>query len=245
MLSLFDPITLQGNQIAIDDIEQHLENILHLSGEMCFSYSVINKLAPEEPFICSSFPAEWVKKYINHGLYRHDPVLKLASHTLISFRWNQLNLLHANAQDRNFFRESVKYNLLQGFTLPLHDYENNIATLNLCSNSQPDLLTQRSIAQMGRLYVLFLSIHHRFLQDRSRYYATLHDKMEKKLTSRETQVLHWASIGKTYREIAIIMGITESTVKFHIGNLITKLDVINAKQAIKKASDLHLFDHCR
>ena len=60
------------------------------------------------------------------------------------------------------------------------------------------------------------------------------------LTERETDVLSWASQGKTYCEVAIILGISERTVKFHIENIIKKLDVSNAKHAIYKAKHYDL-----
>ncbi|CAK8742541.1 hypothetical protein SODG_005812 [Sodalis praecaptivus] len=106
--------------------------------------------------------------------------------------------------------------------------------LSLYTESDPDLLMKCISDHEDSLYLLFLSIHNRFLAEKTQQTNKLHAKVEKRLTSREIEALHWASIGKTYREIAIIMGITESTVKFHIGNLIVKLDVINAKHAIKK-----------
>lgn len=111
--------------------------------------------------------------------------------------------------------------------------------LSLYTEKDSDQLMKCIRDHEDRLYLLFVSIHNRFLLEKAQH-NKLHEKMEKRLTSREIEALHWASIGKTYREIATIMGITESTVKFHIGNLIVKLDVINAKHAIKKAADLHL-----
>ncbi|HDL8001096.1 TPA: helix-turn-helix transcriptional regulator, partial [Yersinia enterocolitica] len=50
----------------------------------------------------------------------------------------------------------------------------------------------------------------------------------------------WASVGKTYAEISIILGIKRSTVKFHIGNVVRKLGVLNAKHAIRLGIELKL-----
>ena len=47
-------------------------------------------------------------------------------------------------------------------------------------------------------------------------------------------------MGKTYQEIALITGITSRTVKYHIGNVVKKLGVINAKQAIRLGVELEL-----
>ena len=47
-------------------------------------------------------------------------------------------------------------------------------------------------------------------------------------------------MGKTYQEIALILGIKLSTVKFHIGNAVKKLGVTNARHAIRLGIELQL-----
>ncbi|PHM70012.1 helix-turn-helix domain-containing protein [Xenorhabdus kozodoii] len=56
------------------------------------------------------------------------------------------------------------------------------------------------------------------------------------LTKRESQILFWVSQGKTYYEIGVILSISESTVKFHVGNIFKKLGTVNMKQSLKFAS---------
>ncbi|WP_416411556.1 response regulator transcription factor [Pantoea sp. App145] len=60
------------------------------------------------------------------------------------------------------------------------------------------------------------------------------------LSTHETEVLYWSSIGKTYAEVAEILHFTVSTVKFHMGNTVRKLGVKNAKHAISLANELNL-----
>jgi DNA-binding CsgD family transcriptional regulator len=65
-------------------------------------------------------------------------------------------------------------------------------------------------------------------------------KLFRRLSKRENEVLHWVSAGKTYWEISVILGIKEGTVKFHMGNVVRKLDVFSAKQAIRASVELEL-----
>lgn len=65
-------------------------------------------------------------------------------------------------------------------------------------------------------------------------------KLFRRLSKRENEVLHWVSEGKTYWEISVILGIKEGTVKFHMGNVVRKLDVCSAKQAIRASVELEL-----
>ena len=60
--------------------------------------------------------------------------------------------------------------------------------------------------------------------------------IESSLTARETDVLKWTADGKTAYEISRILNISESTVNFHIKNIMLKLDCANKIQAVAKAA---------
>ena len=61
------------------------------------------------------------------------------------------------------------------------------------------------------------------------------DEVSETLTNRETECLNWIASGKTSSEIAIILSITESTVNFHLKNILVKLDASNRVHAVTKA----------
>lgn len=58
------------------------------------------------------------------------------------------------------------------------------------------------------------------------------NKAAEALSDREQEILHWLSKGRSYREIADVLGIKEGTVKVHIHNIYEKLHVTNSRQAI-------------
>lgn len=55
-----------------------------------------------------------------------------------------------------------------------------------------------------------------------------------KLTKRELDVLSWTAQGKTAWEVSVILGMSEKTVNFHLGNAMRKLDVSSKHQAVLK-----------
>lgn len=205
-----------------------------------FAYAVINKRHLQPPVIYSNYPAEWIEKYINMTLYKYDPVFLLASKSIMPFIWDDKALSFSSSGYNKIFESSRQYNILSGYAFPLHDHENNLATLSLYTEGECELLKRCVEKHKRNIQLLLLSVHEQYML--TQQYPVRSEKHKKTLTARETEVLRWASVGKTYAEIAIIMGITESTVKFHISNLIVKLGVVNAKHAIKKASDLQLFN---
>jgi NarL family two-component system response regulator LiaR len=55
------------------------------------------------------------------------------------------------------------------------------------------------------------------------------------LTSREREVLAMLAKGSTNHEIAQRMSISEATVRFHVGNVLSKLEVGNRTEAVQVA----------
>jgi LuxR family quorum-sensing system transcriptional regulator SinR len=66
-----------------------------------------------------------------------------------------------------------------------------------------------------------------------------------RLTRREIETLSWIAAGKSYWEIAVILGITERTVRFFMSNARRKLNVVTNAQAVAEAlwQDLIIHPH--
>ncbi len=62
------------------------------------------------------------------------------------------------------------------------------------------------------------------------------------LSVREKEVLNWLKHGKSSWDISVILGISESTVNYHVYNVMLKLDVVNRPQAVAAAVRLGLID---
>jgi LuxR family transcriptional regulator, quorum-sensing system regulator CviR len=62
------------------------------------------------------------------------------------------------------------------------------------------------------------------------------------LTAKETEVLKWVKQGKSTWDISTILGISERTVKFHVGNILQKLDATTRTHAVAIALEQGLVD---
>lgn len=60
------------------------------------------------------------------------------------------------------------------------------------------------------------------------------------LTPREREILLWLKCGRNTSEIAAILQISGRTVKYHIGNIIDKLDAENRLHALAIAMEKDL-----
>ena len=67
-------------------------------------------------------------------------------------------------------------------------------------------------------------------------------QMHTDLSKREVQCLQWLAAGKTYSEAAIILDISERTLRFHVGNARRKLGVSTTMQAVVAAALEYGFD---
>jgi two-component system nitrate/nitrite response regulator NarL len=63
-------------------------------------------------------------------------------------------------------------------------------------------------------------------------------RRETRLSTRESEVLRLLAMGLSNREIALRLGVTEKTVKFHLTNIFAKLDVRNRVQASIRARQM-------
>jgi DNA-binding CsgD family transcriptional regulator len=61
------------------------------------------------------------------------------------------------------------------------------------------------------------------------------------LTPREAAILRLVAKGRTSEEIAIALGISVTTVKWHIGNVLRKLGASSRAEAVAQAIRLGLF----
>jgi len=64
-----------------------------------------------------------------------------------------------------------------------------------------------------------------------------------KLSSRELEVLHLINSGKTNQQIADLLSVAPSTVKTHINNIYSKLEVQTRVQALNRARELGILEN--
>ena len=100
-----------------------------------------------------------------------------------------------------------------------------------------------AIEDLSDLYEAYadelMSLSHRFIAGCVKAHRTRQWlPADCQLTKREVECLRWASIGKTDREISMILGRSHATVRFHIQNAGEKLDAVNRSQTIFKAAQL-------
>lgn len=238
MLSIFK----ENNTIA-ETLREHIDRKLFPFGSLEYAYTVVSKKNPSDVLIISSYPDEWVNLYRTNNFQLTDPVILSAFKRISPFVWDENITLMSDLKFTKIFTLSKRYNIINGFTFVLHDHMNNLATLSLIIDShERSELEARLSAERGRMQMLLIDINEQMyhLADSVSVGNPRAGEGKPMFSKRENEVLYWASMGKTYAEIAAIIGISVSTVKFHMGNIVEKFGVSNARQAIRLGVELDL-----
>lgn len=232
-----------NNELINESVKEFLEKKLKDYNNIKYAYAIMNKRNPAN-FAIISNRTEWFEFYTQNNYQFIDPVLITASHRITPFSWDENIMISSGLRLPKIFNMAKNYNVINGYTFVLHDHNHNLVVLSIiiddcCDDNIEDMIRNDE----NQLQMLLLMAHEKLITlyseiDNSKYF----DKINQKeiFSIRENEVLYWASMGKSYQEVAIILGIKLTTVKYHIGNAVKKLGVTNAKHAIRLGIELNL-----
>ncbi|MFP9229687.1 helix-turn-helix transcriptional regulator [Pectobacterium cacticida] len=232
------------NEIINNTIKNALGRKLKQYGDVKYAYMIMNKKNPSQVVIISNYPSQWVSTYKENNYQHIDPVILTAINKVAPFSWEDNIVINSKLKFSKIFNLSKEYDIINGYTFVLHDNNNNLATLSIMFEEHSPTDIENVIENnKDKLQMLLITIHEKIT---SLYKEITQNPQNRKqndkaiFSQRENEILYWASMGKTYPEIALILDIKISTVKFHIGNVVKKLGVLNAKHAIRLGVELQL-----
>lgn len=219
-------------------IKESLEKGIAKIGRINYAYAVMDKKNTDNILILNNLSDEFANTYLVNKYQNVDPIVINALNRITSFVWDDsLKINSFWPMDKVFILKS--YSFLCGHTFVLHDHYNNMAMLTLYF----DKFLMADVGELIKTHkndiqAILLETHDMLLQ----VYRKSEDMSAARaaLSTREAEILYWSSTGKTYSEVAGILQLTVSTVKFHMSKVVKKLGVKNAKHAISLASELNL-----
>jgi len=179
---------------------------------------------------------DWVNAYRQSQSVAKDPIVLAALESKHPISWNSAAKVAIN-NDRKAFRDSVfrQHALSAGL-----EYGHIVC---MRSNYVAQVLSvtavttgKRPISQYQGLLLNILLPHLNEILIRQGF------TVSPLLSERETEVLRWATDGKSNWEAAKILNISERTVKFHLRNIYRKLEVNNRSQAVAEAMRMGVVD---
>ena len=183
---------------------------------------------PKLGFVSGPAPEEWVELYQARGYVETDPAVQAVRRARTPFAWEDVRkAAEASEPDASveMFDAIGEFGFRDGFVVPLHGADGTVAAVTYAGESLSDDPDDRSLLFLLGHYYDF-SIR-RLLTERR---AGLSE-----LTPRQRECLMWAARGKTDWEIAVILGLSESTVNRHIERAKERLNARSRAQALVRA----------
>jgi len=182
---------------------------------------------PPEAIVLHNYPPAWAKTFSQARLYEIDPVLKYAESTLVPFFWDKAFRDHPLTRpQKRMLAEASKYGIAHGYTVPIH-LSWLPGTLRASCSVIPD---HGHIEREHYIAVELLATYLYIFATRSR--IRMPDATPRQLTSRERQCLALVAQGKADWAIARLLGLSESTVHYHVERVKQRFHVSTRMQAV-------------
>jgi LuxR family transcriptional regulator, quorum-sensing system regulator BjaR1 len=172
----------------------------------------------------------WLDRYVKASHYLHDPCVRHCFATIEPFVWSEIPAqLLETKKAQQVMDEAKEFGHAEGLCVPLHDVYGSQAVVTMAGRHVELPPGARRMVHLASLYAYGAA--ERTL--RTSGYAAL--GQEGRLTERERDVVRWMAEGKTFWEISVILGITESTVNDHMRKIRQKLGTRNAAHTVTEA----------
>lgn len=188
--------------------------------------------------LIASYPQSWIEFYNARRYQQADPVWQRLLQSPLPFFWGDVvdGLKHrtdlseeAVKASLQVMNEATEAGLTDGIGI---SYVGPLGEMAAVAVSRSRGVRERRFEDMAEVYLIASYFHNKFMS----FYAR--DKPQ--LTAREVEVLLWAAGNKSDSEIADIMGVSASTIRFHWKNIFQKLEVAGRLPAVIKAMQMQL-----
>jgi DNA-binding CsgD family transcriptional regulator len=208
------------------DLEQifgEFSSLVPYTFSLCAVCSVRSMMV--EKVINNNFPDAHVQSYVSRqSTLKSDPcVVESLTSSKSRFWMEKEGKAGIGEKTPLIGQESrLSHNITSAFSGP------DGKTTFLCLSNPAEYPHRRHLQLVD---ILMPHLHHTVTRNFGSKYA---DNL-KALSLKEVEVLKWVMEGKTNWEISRILPISEATVKYHLGNIFRKLEVVNKGHAVAKA----------
>lgn len=195
--------------------------------------SVTGCVLKGSPVLVSNCDERWQAVYRSNGYQCVDPFMQRLRGCPLPFLWTELSsaLLGSDALAFLSCARFHRIDTCQGATVPAHVRGEQLAALHVSQRIDSVGAREIGIRDAYLLSGLATTLHLR-VGELSGTCGVL------PLTCRERQCLLWASRGKSQADVALILGVSARTVRFHHENAMRKLDAVNIAAAVASAAAL-------
>ena len=176
-------------------------------------------------FFFNSWPPDWLEIYNRGNFFPDDPFVQESHRRMESYLWTELESTQALApRGREIYDATRAFGWKEVMGIPVHgpaDYQGFVAIATTGPVTLP--ARDRTFLEMAAH-----AIHNRC---RKEIGFGLSPELPR-MTAREIECMTWVAVGKTNWEIGQLLGISASTVHFHVESAKKKLNKSTRTEAV-------------
>jgi LuxR family transcriptional regulator, quorum-sensing system regulator CinR len=185
-----------------------------------------------DPYIRLTYPASWIKRYLQMGYVDVDPVLREGFRRTLPFDWSELTI--QSPAEVSFLTDALAHGVgPYGLSIPVVNKQGHRGLFSVSFSRSEDEWKSFVMATLSILVQIANRVHRRVI-------AEVFGDDQPHLTTRELECLRWVAQGKDANEIAIILSISPHTARDYLKSARHKLDCVTSAQAVSKASQIGL-----
>lgn len=222
------------------DLVRPLLKIVNAFGFDSLMYAIANfHLRPdnqERMYVFTTLPLEWVTRYDQRAYVECDPRVLYSFESALPLVWDQRSERGRNQKTDQFLDDALAHGVGSGVAFSIH-CGFSARVLVALNSVAPTISEERRAAissSLGEMIVFGQYFHEVFVRGVvQKGLAPLSQGAP--LSPRERQCLQLAANGMTSIDIGFKLGIAERTANFHFSNIVSKLGVLNRREAVAKA----------
>lgn len=185
-----------------------------------------------DPYIRLTYPAGWIKRYLQMGYIDIDPVIREGFLRTLPFDWSELNI--QGPAEIAFLTDALAHGVgPRGLSIPVQSKHGHRALFSISFARSQDEWADFVKTNLPALIQIANRVHRRVI-------CEVFGEDRPHLTVRELECLRWIARGKDTSEIAIILNISAHTARDYLKSARFKLDSVTSAQALSKAVKLGL-----
>ena len=213
-----------------EDAQDLAETLKAIASDIGLTHIAYLRLSPDKsPDMCLlvavvTYSRLWQHRYFVKKYMTNDPVISYGRAADQPFDWSSVPV--DDPATKAFFADALNHSVgRNGLSIPLRNRRGVFALVSFTSDLTTDEWEAYKTTNMKRLKLLSVLIDSA---------AQINFKLPAfpvHLSNREEQCLLWAARGKTYQEIAEILGLAFGSVKTHLDGARHKLRCVNLTHA--------------
>jgi DNA-binding CsgD family transcriptional regulator len=185
-----------------------------------------------DPYIRLTYPAAWIKQYLQNNYVDVDPVLREGFTRMLPFQWSELTV--STAAEMTFLHDALAHGVGPfGLSVPVIGKYGHRGLFSVSSSGTPEDWQAFVESKLPLLVEIANRLHQRVIRE-------VFGEDRPHLSARELDVLRWTALGKDAGEIAAILDISFHTTRGYLKSARHKLDCVTSAQAVSRAIKLGL-----